>query len=96
MAGADAIILGFDIANYGSFEGVKNYWYPNVMEYAGADLIYLLGNKIDLIKDCKVKYKFEKEAKNFAKENNLRYFPISCQSGEGIKEFIDDLVNEVY
>ena len=66
------------------------------MEYAGADLIYLLGNKIDLIKDCKVKYKFEKEAKNFAKENNLRYFPISCQSGEGIKEFIDDLVNEVY
>ena len=26
MAGADAIILGFDIGNYGSFEGVKNFW----------------------------------------------------------------------
>ena len=92
----DVIILGFDIARYESFKEVKNFWYPNIMEYAGTDLIYLLANKIDLIKEEKVEYKFEEEAKNFAKENNLRYFPISCKTGEGIKEFIDDLVNEVY
>ena len=89
----DVIILGFDIIRYESFKGVKNFWYPYVLEYSRADLIYLLANKIDLIKEEKVEYKFEEEAKNFAKENNLRYFPISCKTG---KEFIDDLVNEVY
>ena len=91
---SDVIILGFDITSYHTFEEVKDFWYPFINENSKADLIYLLGNKIDLIKEG-YEYKFEEEVKNFSKENNLRYFAISCQTKKGIYEFIDDLVNEV-
>ena len=93
---ADVIILGFEITKYESYESINNFWYPFVMENSSADLIYLLGNKIDLYKEDIVEYKFEGEVKNFANENNLRYFPISCKTGTGIKEFVNDLVNEVF
>ena len=35
------------------------------------------------------------EAENYCKEKNIRYFEISCLSSIGIKEFLDDLANEL-
>ena len=53
--------------------------------------MYLIGNGIDIDKR-----KVDKEkAKNFANENNLRYFETSCKTGEGIQEFYIDLINEI-
>ena len=90
---ADVVILGFDITNYITFESVKNFWFPFVIANSKADLIYLLGNKIDL---CDKGYDFEGEVKNFAKDNDLRYFSISCKTRAGISQFIDVLVNEAF
>ena len=53
-------------------------------------MIYLIGNKIDLEREV-----LEDEAKNFSKENNLRYFETSCKTGEGVQEFFKDLVTEI-
>ena len=41
--------------------------------------MYLIGNKIDLITERKIS---EKDTLNLAKAYNLRYFEISCVTGE--------------
>ena len=91
---SDVVILGFNITRYETFEEVKKFWYPYIIENSKADFIYLLGNKIDLYDEV-FNYE-EEEVRNFAKENNLRYFEISCKTRAGISQFIDDLVNEVF
>ena len=59
-------------------------------EFSNVKLIYLIGNKIDL--ERKV---LEEEARNFSKENNLRYFEISCLTEEGVQGFFKDLVTKI-
>ena len=71
---------------------MKKYWFPKAKEISDAKLIYLIGNKIDKYKERRVN---KKEAKKFAKENNLRYFEISCLNGKGIKKFVDDLSHQI-
>ena len=89
---SDCVVIGFDIADKSSFDEVKEYWYPTVKEILKTNLIYLIGNKIDLYENAQVDLK---EAKNFAIANNLRYFETSCLTTKGIKEFLDDLKNEI-
>ena len=52
------------------------------------NLIYLLGNKIDLNSKIEVK---EKKVKIFVDSNNIKYFPISVKNDINIKEFLSDL-----
>ena len=89
----DCIVLGFSVTNKSDLMDIKNSFYPKVKEYPNIKLIYLVGNKID-VEDEERKVDKE-EALNFAKENNLRYFEISCKTGEGIQEFYNDLINEI-
>ena len=72
------------------FWWVKKYWYPTVREILKTNLIYLIGNRIDISPDFDLK-----EAKYFAIENHLRYFELSCKTTKGIKEFLDDLKREI-
>ena len=88
----DCIILGYDVTRNESFNNIKTYWFPTSKENSNANLIYLLGNKIDLIENRTVD---ENEARNYAEQNNIRYFEISCKTYIGLNEFFDDLVNEL-
>ena len=89
---SDYIVLGYDITYKKTFESVKNFWYPMAKNSSGKNLIYLLGNKIDLIEKMKVN---EEEVKDYAKNNNIRFFQISCQNETGINDFLSDLLNEL-
>ena len=89
----DCIVLGFSVTEESDLMDIKNSFYPRVKKYPNIKLIYLVGNKID-VEDEERKVDKE-EALNFAKENNLRYFEISCKTGEGIQEFYNDLINEI-
>ena len=89
---SDCIVIGYDITRNQTFEEVKNYWYPKAKEFESCKLIYLIGNKIDLNEQREVK---KEEAKEFAEKENLRFFETSCMIDEGIKEFFDDLVNNL-
>ena len=89
---ADSIVLGYDVTRKGSFDNMKTFWYDFVLEFSNTNLLYLLGNKIDLKNERKVS---RIEAKNYCKEKNIRYFEISCLASIGIKEFLDDLTNEL-
>ena len=89
---ADCIVLGYDITRKESFENIKSYWYPTSKEISGACLFYLIGNKSDLY-DCEEVS--ELEAREYAKNNNMRFFLISCLNNTGIKEFVEDLAEEL-
>ena len=54
--------------------------------------MYLIGCKIDRYEDQAVS---SDEAEEFAKENNLRFFEVSNKYNEGIKEFVEDLANQI-
>jgi len=89
---ADCIVLGYDITRKESFENIKNFWYPMSKKISGVNLFYLIGNKIDLIDKEAVP---ELEAREYAKNNNMRFFLISCLTNTGIKEFVEDLAEEL-
>ena len=89
MRDLDCVVIGYDITNKNSFEEAKEYWYNLVKEVTNCNLIYFIANKIDLYEQEEVRIE---EAIEFAEEENLRFFIISCLTGEGIKEFLDDLI----
>ena len=64
----------------------------NIKKNSGVNLFYLIGNKIDLIDKEAVP---ELEAREYARNNNMRFFLISCLTNTGIKEFVEDLAEEL-
>ena len=91
MKNSDCVVIGFDVTNKSSFDEV-NFWYSIAKDITNAKLMYLIACKIDLIEQREIS---ENEAKNLAKEYNLRYFEISCLTKSGIQEFIKDLSSEI-
>ena len=89
----DFIVLGYDITNKCTFDSLSG-WIEKIKENSinTIKLIYLIGNKIDLEESRKVN---KEEGQRFAKENNLRFFEVSCKTGEGTGVFLDDLKNEI-
>ena len=88
----DCIVLGYDITKKESFQNIKDYWYEMCKEFTKTDLIYLVANKTDLYESKEVN---EEEARNYVKENNMRFFPISYITLSGIKEFQFDLISKL-
>ena len=87
----DCVVLGYDITSSQSFKEV-NYWYQTIKEQKLCNLIYLVGNKIDLDDRRKVR---EEEAIKYAESRNLRFFEVSCKTDAGLNAFYDDLVNHI-
>ena len=90
---SDCIALGFDITRKTTFDNIKSYWYPKYVENSGINLIYLLGNKIDLFEQMEIS---ENEVKKYCEDNNFRYFETSCLIPSGIEEFLQDLAYELF
>ena len=92
MNNSDCIILGYDLTYRPYFEQIVSYWCNAAKNIETCKLFYLIGNKIDLYEQRKIS---TEEGKKFAEKENLRFFEISCKTGQGIKEFLDDLVNNI-
>ena len=93
LENSDCVVLGYDVTNINSFKNIEDFWYKFSKDNSGTNLIYLIGNKIDLLNERKV----EKDiARSFAEKNNIKYFEISCATSEGVQEFFDDLKNELF
>ena len=87
------VILGYDITRYDSFKKNIESHYNNVKKILRYNpLIYLVANKIERIGEEKVS---EKEAIEYAKEKDIKYFRISARTGEGINELLEDIVNSL-
>ena len=53
---------------------------------------YLIGNKTDLTDEIKME---KEDVIKYAIDNGFRCFFTSCLDGTGVKEFVDDLVNQL-
>ena len=93
IKGSHCIILGYDISRARSLYDIKEYWYNKAKNIVGDDsLIYLVANKIDLIENIN---ESEKEGINYAKEKDIKYFKVSCKTGEGVNELFEDIANSL-
>ncbi len=92
IKGSHCIVLGYDITDRRSFESIKNY-YKEIKNRAGDyPIIYLVGNKIDLVERRVIS---EEEGVSLAKELNIKYFGVSAKTGEGVNIFVEDMVNSI-
>ena len=89
---ADCVVLGYDITSKSSFEEIKYYWISDIKSECNPKLMYLIGCKTDLYEYQTVS---SEKAKEFAEQNNLRFFEVSNKYKNGINEFIEDLANQI-
>ena len=94
IKGSHCIILGYDVTDRQSFEEIRKYWYNFVMVNKGGDspLMYLVGNKIDLIEQRVVS---DEEGKSLANDLNMKYFGVSAKTGENVDILFNDIVNSL-
>ena len=91
--GANGIILIYDITNLQSYENVKN-WIAQIREQANPNVvIYLAGNKIDVVEELRM-VKTE-DGQKIADEFNLPFYETSAKSGINVNKIFDDLVEKV-
>ena len=90
---AHIIFLIYDISNYDSFTNVEK-WYDSLSNVNKEEAIFfLVGNKVDLVEERKVK---EEEGKEFAEQHNFIFQEISALTGDGIQElFMNKLLNQI-
>ena len=88
----DFVVLGYDITRQKSLYSLFDYIEEIKENNITTKLIYLIGNKIDLEKSRVVS---KEEGERFAENFNLRFFEVSCKTGEGIEEFLYDLQKEI-
>ena len=89
----DYIILLFDSTKRSSFEGINEYLELIKKRTTKPLKIYLLGTKYDKYKDLQVTIE---EAEKFAKDNNIKFSPVSCKTEFGIdniKQIFNDIAN---
>ena len=77
-----AALLIFDLSNQESFLKLPDY-INDFTEACPSSWIYLIGNKLDL--ERKVS---REEAKNFAKQSNLKYFEVSAVTDQNIDSLL--------
>ena len=81
---AAVCILVYDIARKETFDNLKNFWYSQLKENSGSNVVLgVAGNKCDLYESEEVK---ESEARQFAEEIGAIFKLTSAQNNTGINE----------
>ena len=90
---ANIILLIYDITNNESFANVEK-WYNSLSNINKEEAIFILiGNKIDLKNERKVK---EEDGKQYADEHNYLFKEISALTGEGIEDlFLNIIITQI-
>jgi Ras-related protein Rab-6A len=90
---ANIILLIYDTTNEESFRNIEK-WYESLSNINKEEaIIFLVGNKIDLTEQRKVK---EDEAKIFAEGHNYIFQEVSALAGDGIQElFLNKLLSQI-
>ena len=96
IRGADGAYIVYDISNESSFNHL-NYWYNCIKDAADKDIvIYLIGNKSDLIYEEGRAVK-KKDAIEFANKYGLQgYEECSAKNNENIKQTFEKFYNLLY
>ena len=85
------VLLVFDITQRSSFERVS-YWADQIESHSQNDtIVYLLGNKTDLIAERAVK---SDEASAMAQKYQMKYFETSAKEDINVKSTIESLIRD--
>ena len=88
----EGVFLFYDITNEQSFDNIIK-WLKDILEGGHKDLIvYLLGNKVDLVEERKVSYE---TGLNFAKSKNIKFMEISCKLDLNIADIIYFIIYDI-
>ena len=90
---ADGIILIYDITNEESFNNI-NRWIKDIRKNSSENIIiYLLGNKVDLINERKIKVE---QGRKIAFEQKMKFCEISCKWDLNVSDVVYCLVYDMY
>ena len=90
-----AAIVVFDINDEKSFESLGTWikFYRENKEPLMKDMLYLVGNKIDV----GMNVISDKEAKKYLKENNLKkYFKTSAKNGDNVDKLFEEIAKDLF
>ena len=90
---AYGILLLFDVTKRSSFLACKNYLEEVRINSDKKCVIYLVGNKIDLVNNREIS---TKEAENFAKKENIKYIETSAVKNMNVTDVFTSLLNNIY
>ena len=88
--GAHGIILIYDVTDQQSFQHIKD-WVDKIKEESNEGvIIYLVGNKIDLIDKRIIT---NADGNKLAEEIKIKYYETSAKDSTGVKEVFENLVD---
>ena len=90
---AFGILLLFDVTKRSSFDSCINYLEEVRRNSDKNCVIYLVGNKVDLIKERQITYS---EAQLFANKQNIKYIETSAVTNQKVVEVFKELLNDIY
>ena len=90
---ADGIILIYDITNEESFNNISQ-WTKDIRKTGSEHLIvYLLGNKVDLIEERKI---YAEQGRQIAFNEKMKFIEISCKWDLNVSDIVFCLVYDMY
>ena len=90
---AKVIVLVYDITQEFSFDSLKDYWYPEVINTTeGEPLFAIVANKNDLYEEQKVD---DKDGREFADEINAIFQTTSALSNAGINTLFENIGKKI-
>ena len=90
---ADGIILIYDITNEESFNNISQ-WTKDIRKTGNEHLIvYLLGNKVDLIEERKI---YAEQGRQIAFNEKMKFIEISCKWDLNVSDIVFCLVYDMY
>ena len=90
---AFGILLLFDVTKKSSFMACKNYLEEVRINSDKKCVIYLVGNKIDLVDERVIT---KEVAEEFAKSENIKYIETSAVKNMKVSEAFTTLLNDIY
>ena len=90
---AYGILLLFDVTKKSSFMACKNYLEEVRINSDKKCVIYLVGNKIDLVDERVIT---KEAAEEFAKNENIKYIETSAVKNMKVTEAFTSLLNDIY
>ncbi|MBY8985144.1 MAG: GTP-binding protein [Candidatus Lokiarchaeota archaeon] len=91
LEGANGALIIFDLTDKKSFDKL-NEWIDSFREARGDQPIVLIGNKADLGNQRKIT---DKEASNYAKDNNIELMLTSAKTGQNVEESFIKLTRRI-
>lgn len=89
-----AALIVFDVGNKETFNSVLSWisFYKENKSKELKEIIYLVGNKIDIENKREVS---KEEAQEFAEYNNLKYYETSAKNGENVEKLFNDVAEDI-